>query len=267
MIKRVTRNSVYYLLAIVLVLGACVPNKKITYLQEGDELKNRNEIVTETIYREHPMKIQEYQIQPLDILQIRFETITDQEFNFFRMVDPQGGGGGNQNVLNNGILVDAEGNVEFPVIGNVKVGGLTVFEAQDTLQVLANRYLKDVVVRMRLLNFRFTVLGIGGDRVINSANTRVTMMEAIGMAGGLGEMADRSIVKVIRQEGDVSKVFYVNVLEEDFIESEYYYVHQNDIIVVPPLKQRTFRTYWSSNLAIVVSSITSILLLVSLINR
>jgi len=219
----------YYLFCILLIvlLSSCVPNKKITYLQEGEELKNRNDIPLNRVLREHDLNVQEYRIQPLDNLMIRFETITDEEFDFFSRVNAQNMRQNNmQNNGMNGVLVDTEGMIEYPVIGRVKVAGLTVFEAEDLLQGLANKYLKDVVVRIRLQNFRFTVLGeVRGEKVVVSGNTRITMMEAIGMAGGLTELADRSVVKVIRQEENIAKVHYVNLLVEDFIESENFYVN------------------------------------------
>ncbi len=268
MVNWIRRNSVFGLLIVILLAAACVPNRKITYVQEGEELKKRDEIVTDTVLRTHPMIIQEYRIQPLDILMIRFETITNEEFNFFERIQPAQNNANANNQMNNGIFVDAEGYIEYPVIGRVKLSGLTIFEAQNVLQDRAEPFLPDNVARVRPLNFRFTVLGeVNGEKVVTSTNTRVTMMEAVGMAGGFGELADRSIVKIIRQKGDQSEVHYVNMLEENFIESEYYYVHQNDIIVVPPLKQRTFRKYFTSNLGIWTASVSAVLLAISLFTR
>ena len=93
------------------------------------------------------------------------------------------------------------------------------------------------------------------------------MMEAIGMAGGLGELADLKNVKVVRQVEDIAEVHYVNLLEEEFIESPFYYVHPNDIIIVPPLRQRPFRNYFGENLGLIVSSLSLFLLVLSLITR
>ncbi|MCA6073436.1 polysaccharide biosynthesis/export family protein [Fulvivirga sedimenti] len=261
---------IFGLLIVLLMAAACVPNRKITYLQQGEELKEREDIVTDQVVRTHPMVIQEYKIQPLDILLIRFETITQEEYDFFKRIDPQqGAGGGNQqNQINNGIVVDAEGYIEYPVLGRIKLSGLTMFEAQKVLQDKAQPFLPDNVARVRPLNFRFSVVGeVNRPQVVTSQNTRVTMMEAVAMAGDFGELADRSIVKIIRQKGDQSEVHYVNLLEEDFIESDFYYVHQNDIIVVPPLKQRTFRKYFTSNLGIWTATVTAVLLAVSLFTR
>jgi polysaccharide export outer membrane protein len=265
--KKAIKIILYLVVVGVVLCTSCVPNKKITYLQYGDELKERDEIVVDEVVRTRPIKIEEYRIQPLDVLMIQFESITNEEFDFFSTIEPQGGGN-QQNQMLNGVIVDAQGNVEYPMIGKVNLTGLTIFEAQEKLQLEASRYLTDVVTRVRPLNFRFTVLGeVNQEQVVTSQNTRITMMEAIGMSGGFSELADRSIVKVIRQEGDLAKIHYVNLLEEDFIESDFYYVHQNDIIEVPPLKQRTFRKYFTSNLGVWTATLSAVLLAISLFTR
>jgi len=133
---------------------------------------------------------------------------------------------------------------------------------------VASQYIPDVIVRVRMLNFRFTILGeVNGEQTVISSNTRLTMSEALGLAGGLSELADRSLVKVIRQAGYSTQIYYINLLTEEFLESPSYYVQQNDVIVVPPLKQRTFRKYWVSNLGIITTTISFILLIASLNNN
>ncbi|MDN4166605.1 polysaccharide biosynthesis/export family protein [Cytophagales bacterium LB-30] len=255
----------------LVLLFACVPNKKLVYLQEGAELKERKSIETDTVLRTHTMEIREYRIQPLDILSVNFESLTSEEYDFFSKVAPfqQGGAGAGQAFLAfNGILVDANGDLEYPVVGKIQVAGLTVFEAQEKVQRIASQYMRDVIVRIRLLNFRYTVLGeVRAEQTVTSFNTRLTLMEAIGLVGGLSDMADRSRVKVIRQKGAVSEVFYVNLLDEDLMNSPLYYVQQNDIIIVPPLHQRPFRTYFAQNLALFTSSISAVLVIITLLSR
>jgi len=251
-----------------IIAVSCVPSKKRVYLQEGKELKHRKDLIKDSVIRTHLMRETEYRIQPLDILSINFESITAQEYDFFSKIAPQGNSSGSAFQIINGILVDLEGNVEYPVVGKMNIGGLTIFEAQTKLQEIANQFLKDAVVRIRVLNFRFTVLGeVNGEGVVNSTNTRVTMMEAIGLAGGFSELADRENIKIIRQKGNMYDVFYVNLLEERYTESLYYFVQQNDIIIVPPLGQRTFTRYFASNLSLWSSTLSAILVIVTLINR
>jgi polysaccharide export outer membrane protein len=89
-------------------------------------------------------------------------------------------------------------------------------------------------------------------------------MEAIGLAGGLSEMADRSHVKVLRQNGSKADVFYINLLREEYVESPYYYIQQNDVIIVPPLKQRPFRKYFIGNLGVITTVISFGLFIITL---
>jgi len=259
------RNCLFFGLAL-LVFNACVPAKKLVYLQKEDELKKKKDIPTDTILRSHALDIREYRIQPLDVISVSFETLSDESdaFDFLSKLAVQQGRSG-ASAAATGIVINTEGFIEFAVLGNIKVSGLTIFEAQDTIKAVASKFIPDVIVRVRMLNFRFTVLGqVNGEKTVVSSTTRLTMMEAIGQAGGLGELADRSRVKVVRQNGDKAEIFYVNLLEEDYVESPYYYVQQNDVIIVPPLKQRTFRSYFTSNLAIITTTISFVLLIYTL---
>jgi polysaccharide biosynthesis/export protein len=256
----------------VLLFNACVPAKRLVYLQKDDELKHRKDIPTDSILRDHKLSIREYQIQPLDILSVSFETLSDENdaFDFLSKLTLRQGrvGGGANGASVNGIVVNTKGEIEFAVLGKIPLQGLTVFQAQDSIQAVAARFMPDVIVRVRMLNFRFTVLGeVNGERTVVSPTTRLTMMEAIGQAGGLSELADRTRVKVIRQNGTSVEIFYVNLLEEKYLESPYYYVQQNDVLIIPPIKQRTFRRYFTGNLGIITSTLSFVLLIYTLSTR
>jgi polysaccharide export outer membrane protein len=259
------RLILFFAVGVLFFLNACVPNRKYVYLQKNDLYEA---VSTDTMIRSYSVNIEEYKIQPLDILSIRIESLTEEEFDFMAKLNPQEQndmGGSNQNNLLRGYLVDESGNIEFPVVGKVKIGGLSVFEAQDSLKHKFKIFLKDPVPRVRLMNFRFTVLGeVKREGQVISANTRITLMEAIGLSGGLGELADRSKVKIIRQQGERAEVFYMNLLDEDILQSKNFYVQQNDIIMVSALKQRPFRIYWTENLSLLVSTLTLVLLVVNL---
>jgi polysaccharide export outer membrane protein len=261
------KRYLWFISLALIYLNSCVPNKKYIYLQKDDV--NKKDLPKDTMVRMHDLKIKDYEIQPLDILSIRIESLTDEEFNFMSRLYPSQQAGANQaNLLISGFLVDNNGDIEFPVLGKVKFVGLSVFEAQDKLQKLLIQYLKNPIARIRLLNFRFTLLGeVNAENQVISNNTRVTIMEAVGLGGGLTDLADRSNVKIIRQSGDKSKVLYLNLLDENLIASENYYVQQNDIIIVPALRQRPFRKYWGQNLALLISTVSVILLTINLISN
>ncbi|MBL6444750.1 polysaccharide export protein [Fulvivirga sp. 29W222] len=258
------RNLIFLLFIVVLGVS-CVPNRKIVYLQKGNELKE--EFPKDTVIRIYNLDNYEYRLQPEDIISVRFKSLTLDEFDIFSDQEIVGGGNFNSQILG-GYLVDKDGNVGFPELGKVKVAGLTLHETQEKLQKMVEAYLEQPSVKVRLLNFRVTVLGeVNAEGTVNTFNNRMTIMEAIGQAGGLGELADRSNVKVIRQGNGMSEIIYVNLLDESLMNSTYFFAHQNDIIIVPPLKQRPFRRYFGQNLSIFVSSLSVLLLTITLITN
>jgi polysaccharide biosynthesis/export protein len=250
---------------LTILLSSCVTNKKYVYLQHDDVNSLPNHLVKDTVVREYRIRPYVYKIQPNDLISVQFESLTDKEYDFLGSLSLQGGAGGNANQGNNalliGELVDDQGDILFPFVGRVKVVGLSVFEIQDKLQGIANQYLEAPAVKVRLLNFRITFLGeVNKEGTINLINNRSSIMEAIGMAGGLTDLADKSNIKLIRQTGDKTEIVYLNLLDEDFIKSPYYYVHQNDILIAGALRQRPYRKYFAQNLALFVSTATLALL-------
>lgn len=248
--------------------GACVPNKKTVLLQYGDELKKDN-FVLDTVLRTYNPQQFEYRIQPEDILSVRVSSLTQEEYDFFNdqnsaNMNLQGQQAG---VALAGHLVDYNGEIEFPVVNKIKVGGLTIFEAQKLIQQKADDFLSEPVVDVRLLNFRITLLGeVLNEGTLSIFNNRTNIIEAIGLAGGLEDLADRNNVKILRHENGKVNVFYLDLLDENLVNSPFYYIHSNDIIIVPPLKQRPFRQYFGQNLTLVVSSLSLLLLTINLLN-
>lgn len=223
---------------------------------------NVKDLPKDTVVRSYDPAIFDYKIQPNDALYVRFQSLTPDDYNFFGQAPSSGAG---QAVQLMSELVDPDGNITFPVIGKVKVEGLSVFQVQDTLQSLANKLLRSPVVKVRLVNYRFTMLGeVIQEGTVTTPNNRITLPEAIGLAGGLSELADRTNVKIIRQRFGETSVGYVNLLDEKLIESPYYYVYQSDVIVVPPLRQRPFRRYFAQNVGIILSATSIILLIINL---
>lgn len=248
--------------ASVFLFGSCVTNKKYVYLQKNDV--NEQGLPKDSVVRSYSQVPFDYRIQPNDALYVRFESLTSQEFNFFES-DQGGGGSGGQNVQLRSELVAPDGTLNYPVIGRVKVAGLTVFQVQDTLQRLADAHLQSPVVKVRLVNFRFTILGeVTKEGTYNTLDNRVSLPEALGIGGGLGELANRREIKIIRQKNGITEVAYVDLLDEKLMESPYYYINQNDILVVPPLRQRPFRRYFVQNVGILLSATSIVLLIISL---
>ncbi len=246
-------------------LSSCVANKKVVYLQKDDV--NKQHLPKDSVVRTYPIQDFDYRIQPQDAIHIEFEGVgKEDDFNFFSSEQSNSMNANNPGaMIINSDLVDPEGKISFPVIGKIKVAGLTVFQVQDTLQAIANRYfVSPVKVRARLVNFRFSVIGeVVRQGQVTSFNNRVTLTEAIALAGGVGEFSDRSSVKVIRMKNGVTEVGYVNLLDENVINSPYYYIYQNDVLIVPALRQRPFQMYFGRNLSLFISSLSLLLLVIN----
>lgn len=250
-------------------LSACVSNRKVTFLQKNDV--DAKDLPIDKIVRTYPIDTFTYKIQSNDIVSVRFESLTTKELDFFNssINQQQLAGGMVGGLLLLGDLVDEKGEVPIPVIGKYKIEGLTVFEAQEELKKIAISYgMQSPIVRVRLLNYRITLLGeVNKEGTTFLTTNRVSLLEAIGLAGGLGELADRSKVKLIRQVGNKTEVVYLNLLDEDFFKSPYYYTYQNDILIVPALKQRSYRKYFGQNLAIFISTVSVVLLTLNLLRN
>lgn len=263
-------SNLTLLILILLLSNACVVNKKVQYLQSEDVNIKSDVLTKDSIYRTYDLSDFEYKLQPEDVISVKFYSLTPQEFNFFTIKEGQGSSNFNQfqnpaSALVNGYLIDEEGQVEFPVVGKVKISGLTVFEGQNEILKIAKQYLESPVVEVRLLNFRFTLLGeVRKEGTVNSLNNRITMLEAIGLAGGFTDYADKANVKIIRQGHGTAEVYYLNLLDENFINSPYYYMNQGDVIIIPPLKQRPYQIYFGKNLALIISSFSLLILVLNL---
>lgn len=231
---------------------------------------NAKDLPKDSLVRTYDLPDYEYRIQPEDNISVRFESLTPQEYDIFNrnmLMQQQNMNLNQSNALLIGELVDPNGEIVYPVIGKVKVAGLTVFELQDTLQRLAEQYLESPVVKVRLINFRFTVLGEAiREGTVVLPNNRVNYIEAIGYAGGLKDLADKRNIKLIRQLNGKTEVRYLNLLDESLVNKPEYFVHQNDILIVPPLRQRPYRQYFGQNLSLVLSSVSLLLITISLID-
>ena len=251
----------------ILLFSSCVPNRKYVYLQKDD--LNKKNLPKDSVIRNYSIEQYEYTIQPEDIISVRFESLTPKDFDFINQNQlSQGTNLTQANALLIGELVDQNGEIPFLFLGKVKVSGLTVFQIQDKLQAITSKYLESPIVKVRLLNFRFTVLGmVNKEGTTVLGNNRVSILEAIGWAGGLNDLADRTNVKLVRQIREKTTVQYLNLLDESFINSPYYYIHQGDIIIVPALKQRPYHQYFGQNFALFISTISLILVTISLLKK
>lgn len=135
----------------------------------------------------------------------------------------------------NGYLIDAEGMVNLPVLGAIKLGGLNRMEATKMLTERLQSYVKNPVVNIQIQNFKITVLGdVKTPGTYRIPNERITVLEAIGLAGDLRMTGNRKVVSVIRDEDGNKTEYLLDLTTKDVFSSPAYYLTQNDVVYVQP---------------------------------
>lgn len=246
-------------------LFGCRSSRDLTYLDDAS--------LTKTVTRALPSL--SYKIKVNDNLFVSVIT-RDPEMN--KIYNPSTAGNAGANAANNmvwsniqgqfvyGYLVDLDGYINLPSMGKVKVVGMTIDECQSEIQALATQYLKDVSTKVRLLNFKVTVLGeVTSPGVHYNYNPEFTVFDAISMASGTKNTAVLTNVLVLREIGDQIKTFKLNLKSTTVFNSEGYNLLPNDIVIVQPGKNKNLELQ-SPIYSVVLSSLavlTSVLLVLT----
>jgi polysaccharide export outer membrane protein len=142
-----------------------------------------------------------------------------------------------------GYLVNKDGVINFPILGKLQVKDLTISQLKDTLALKLDPYLKNPIVTARLLNYKITVLGeVAKPATYTLQSERVSVMDAIGMAGDLTIFGKRENVLLIREEAGKRNFIRLNLNSSAIFESQYYYLKQNDIVYVEPNESKVSST-------------------------
>ena len=165
-------------------------------------------------------------------------------------------------------LVDNAGEIDFPVIGRLQVGGLTKNAAENLIREQLRPYLKEIpIVTVRMSNYKISVLGeVNSPGTFTINNEKVNIFEALAMAGDMTIYGIRNNVKLIREDCNGQRnVISLNLNEQNILHSPYYYMQQNDILYIAPNKTKAKSASVSNSTTIWVSVITSLVSLASLI--
>lgn len=216
-------------LVIVLMISSCRTQKDVLYLQNIDAINISQDNFTNPT------------IQRGDVMTIVVNAYDEQ------LVKPFNLGSGTSNTTNlstaelnpNSYLVDGDGNIDFPMIGSVVAAGKTRKELSDELKKRISNYIKDPIVNIRIINFKVTMLGeFNNQGVVNSTSDRINLIEAIAKAGGMSYYAIRDSVMLVRTIDGHRKHVFINLHDANLMNSDYYYLRQNDILYALPTKSR-----------------------------
>jgi len=247
----------FLVLAVVSLMTSCGSSKNVTYFQNREAF-------------DQAVKgyLVDARIMPKDVLTIIVSTVTPEASRQFNLVTPT-----TQTSLQT-YLVDNEGNINFPVVGDLKVGGLTKTEAEKMIAEKIAPYLADdqnPVVTVRMSSFSISVLGeVNQPGTFTVSREKINVLEALSRAGDLTIYGIRDNITLIREDGSGSKSYHtLNLNDANIVNSPYYYLQQNDILYVEPNKIRaqnsaigSSTSIWLSATGILVSLATMIISLV-----
>ena len=250
----------YFLSLLVLaalLLTSCMSTKNVTYFQNKESI---DWTLSKQLY--------DAKIMPKDILQIKVFTMTPEAavpFNLSSSIHS------NETVTTTSgqasvydYLVDNDGNIDFPFLGTVHLGGLGKTEAEQLLKSMIQPYLSEsenVVVHVRMVNYKYAILGgVRSPGLYTTQNEKINILEAIAQAGDLTTFAYRDRIYLIRENSEGEKEYHqLNINDANIVSSPYYYLQQNDIIYVEPRKTEARNAFISSNTSIWFSLASSLM--------
>jgi polysaccharide biosynthesis/export protein len=230
------KNLPLKLLIAILLATSCTSQKKLAYLynlpQPGGE---------ETF----TMSIPDYKIQPRDILYITAKAMapdgTIKDFLTSGNLGAMNFSQGDVSGAFMGYNVDPDGYISLVPVGQIKVSGFTLEEVRKILQDLIEKVFKNSTVECKLLSFKFTVIGeVRAPGAYINYNNYLTVIEAIGRAGGVGDFGNRDRVLVVRPFDKGSKTYRLNLQDKSILTSEAYFLLPNDVVIVEPMPQKIF---------------------------
>lgn len=261
-VQRMGRNVMVCLMTIFLFVS-CQSYKKVPYLQNV-------EVVENTVQQGN---LYDAKIMPKDLLNIVVSCTNPELAMPFNLMSASSGGAASGNAQGSSqstqaYLVDNEGKINFPVLGELKVSGLTKNEAEQLIVEKLKPYIKETpIVTVRMVNYKISVLGeVTSPGTFTISNEKVNLLEALAMAGDMTVWGLRDNVKLIRESVDgKQEIISVDLTKAETILSPYYWLQQNDIVYVTPNKTKARNsdignstTLWVSAIS-VLTSLTTLL--------
>jgi polysaccharide export outer membrane protein len=250
--KRSAKQFLVYL-GVIVLLASCASPKTVVYFWNQD-----GEVKSENLMDYEP------RIQPGDELAINVSGLNMEAaipFNLYEVSN-------STNPQPITYIVSEEGKINFPVLGEILVINSTTKEISDKLSELLVAYIKDPIVTVRLKNFTIAVLGeVARPGTYPLTNERVSILDAIGMAGDLSIHGRRDNVLLIREKDKKRTYVKLDLTDHSIFNSPYFYLAQNDVIYVEPNKTAINSSRVGANTAVIVSSISILISLVAILLR
>lgn len=263
--KKIIRY-VFFFLSIFLI-SSCANVKNIAYFQKVK--------VSESMKKQpNANELYEARVKPKDLLSITVVSSEPEASRMYNLVVPQIADDSNPNSLFSApllqtYLVDVDGNINFPAFGKIKVEGYTRKELESIIQKkLAAAFSKEIpIVTIRFINYSVNILGeVLRPGKYLTENDRMTIFDALALAGDMTIYGKRENVKVLREKSDGSKEYItLNLNDKNIIYSPAYYLEQNDVVYVEPNKSKSRSSNYGAAESFGISSLSILITLTSLI--
>jgi polysaccharide export outer membrane protein len=247
--------KLYTLFFASVLLFSCVSRKKIVYFQ-GEMKSSANE--------------NQLKIKQGDLLQVIIYNGDESNSKLFNLPDVSTPNNGyyQGNPIKSGYLVDNSGDIEIPNFGKIHVKDLNIEQISDIIKLKVSEYIKKPVVFVRIQNFRITVLGdVKNPGTIQVPNDKISIIEAIGIAGDLNITAKRNNISVLREVNGVTKKFSIDFNKSDLFNSPVYYLCQNDIVYVEPNQAKVNSSIISSASGVFISVASLIITTINVLSK
>tara|TARA_R110001606_G_scaffold86631_3_gene196125 strand:+ start:10104 stop:10880 length:777 start_codon:yes stop_codon:yes gene_type:complete len=250
----------FFFILVVALCSSCVSKKDIVYFQNDtiDQSKVSNSYQT-IIKPDDLLQIvingQDIEaIRPFNLAAVAFTTSSDRAIGVAQQQT---------------YLVDTNGEIDFPVLGKLKIGGLTRKEAIELLrEKLSPDYVKDPNINIRIANYKISVMGdVKNPGTYNIPNERITILDALALAGDINISGQRNTILIIREEGNKKIQYRVDIRSNKLLTSPVYYLQQNDVVYVEPNYARIQSASSNSNTSLFISITTAIVAVATLLIR
>lgn len=258
-------KKIVLLLIIIVGISSCVPRKEMQYYRGVENVAEQNVVNYNPILKQDDLLL-------IMVLAPKPELAADFNLAPFNIVGDNLSFGrpdlANVQQRYQTYLIDNEGFIEFPVLGRIQLGGMTRTEALTALKAKLKDYINDPIVNLRILNYKVTVQGeVVRPGVFTTTTERITLPEALAMAGDLTVYGKRENILIIREIDGKKESHFVDMTKSDFINSPYYYLSQNDVVYVEPNKTKMNAAAVGPNISIILSSASLLITIIALLIR
>jgi polysaccharide biosynthesis/export protein len=240
-------SSFIKLLVLLLIIQGCTPMSKITYLNDSQS----GEWDVSPIPPKHHLEIG-------DILMVRVISRNEESNNLFNLESNTNSANSTLTAANlylNGFTISQEGTIDIPNVGEVFVLNQTLEEAETTISLKAEEFLINPFVIVKLANFQFTVLGeINAPGNYPVYKEGLTIYDAIAMSGGINDYGNLKKIKIVRSEKNKKQIYNVDLTSSNILTSDFFYLRNNDLIYVQPIK---FKGFKKSQSQLLLSALTT----------